>query len=68
MSIASKGISNYLLKENAKLKRPIKEIKECTVKLDVLKNNRTNLQSRSYATDNIDSRGNRQEDMEEEKM
>ena len=37
-----KGISNYLLKENAKLKKPRKEIKECTVKLDVLKN-RTNL-------------------------
>ena len=68
MSRASKGISNYLLKENAKLKRSRKEIKECTVKLDVLKNNRTNLQSRSNATDNIDSKGNRQEDIEEEKM
>ena len=67
MSIASKGITNYLLKENAKLKRPRKEIKECSVKLDVLRNNKKSFQENSIATDNTASSKTREDDMEEEK-
>ena len=53
MLLASRGISNYLLKGNAKLRRLRQEGRECTVKLDALKPTKT--------------LSTRQMDMEEEK-